>query len=365
MDDRVSELQQLLHEGVHAGVFPGAVAALGFRNGAARRVTACAGSLVPGGALTDLDTFYDLASLTKSFVAVSALRLAQSERIDLHVPVSRWLPELSGTLGGESTLARLLSHRAGLSPWGGLFKEAKEPPGSAQTRAFMLREAATRAGEPGVDGTSVYSDLGYMVAGEAIARAADLPLDEVVRTEVTEPLGIAHEVFYAARVPGPVSEAFAAQVAPTEYCSFRKRVVVGEVHDENCYAFGGVAGHAGLFGRADAVLDFGMALLDAYAGRSRWLDQALLRWALRPLPGGGYVVGFDTKSREGSSAGSLFSSRAFGHLGFTGTSIWCDPARELCAVLLSNRVHPTRDNIKIRAYRPEFHDRVVRIAFPG
>jgi CubicO group peptidase (beta-lactamase class C family) len=135
------------------------------------------------------------------------------------------------------------------------------------------------------------------------------------------------------------------------------------VHDENCFVFGGVAGHAGLFGQADAVLDFGLALLDALEGRSRWLDQGLLRWALRPLVGGGHVVGWDSKSAEGSSAGSLFSSRSFGHLGFTGTSIWCDPARALCVVLLTNRVHPTRENIKIRAYRPRFHDAVVKLVF--
>jgi CubicO group peptidase (beta-lactamase class C family) len=226
-----------------------------------------------------------------------------------------------------------------------------------------LREAATRTEERPAAAGSLYSDLGYMLAGETITRAAGVSLDEVVATEVTDPLGIASEVFYAASLPRSARASFVTRVAPTEQCSFRGRVLVGEVHDENCSVFGGIAGHAGLFGQANAVLDFGLAVLDALEGRSTWLDQALIRWAVRPRPGGGHVVGWDTKSAEGSSAGSLFSSRAFGHLGFTGTSFWCDPARALCVVLLTNRVHPTRENIRIREFRPRFHDQVVRLLF--
>jgi CubicO group peptidase (beta-lactamase class C family) len=134
----------------------------------------------------------------------------------------------------------------------------------------------------------------------------------------------------------------------------------GEVHDENCYAFGGVAGHAGLFGTCDAVLSFGLAMLAALEGRTSWLDQALLRWALTPR-GEGYLLGWDRKSAVGSSAGDQFSAHSFGHLGFTGTSLWCDPSRRRAAVLLSNRVHPSRDNIAIRAFRPRFHDAAAEL----
>lgn len=364
MDARVGELELLLHEGVHEKVFPGAALAIGYREGSTiQRFSACAGLVEPEGAFAEVDTFYDLASLTKPFLAVSALRLAQAGKLDLQAPVGELLPELEGTFGAEASLAQLLSHRAGLAPWGSLFKELPAPPGTDEARSFMLREAATRRDDPPSRPGSVYSDLGYLVAGEALTRASGGTLSELVRSEVTGPLGIDNEVFYAASVPPAQRASFHAQVAPTEYCSFRERVVVGEVHDENCAAFGGLAGHAGLFGQADAVLDFGLAVLDALEGRSRWLDQGLVRWAVAPRPFGGHVVGWDTKSAEGSSAGSLFSARAFGHLGFTGTSIWCDPARALCVVLLTNRVHPTRDNIQIRSYRPHFHDAVVRLLF--
>ena len=259
-------------------------------------------------------------------------------------------------------MTQLLSHRAGLSPWGGLFREIPDAFGSAATRAFMVREAASRPGPTPQPVGSVYSDLGYLVAGEALVRATGLALEELVRREVTRPLGLERQLFYAAALDEAARSLLREQVAPTEYCSFRGRLVRGEVHDENCFAFGGIAGHAGLFGTVHGVLTFGLALLAAHEGRSRFLDQALLRWALRPQSGGGHVVGWDTRSAEGSSAGTLLSEHSFGHLGFTGTSVWCDPVRNRCVVLLSNRVHPTRDNILIRTFRPRFHDALASVS---
>jgi CubicO group peptidase (beta-lactamase class C family) len=229
----------------------------------------------------------------------------------------------------------------------------------------MLREAATRVDPSPPAQGSVYSDLGYLVAGEVIARASGLTLDAAVQRELTGPLRLTDELYYAAALTADAQDALRVQVAPTEFCAFRHRLVRGEVHVENCAMYGGIAGHAGLFGTVHGVLGFGRAMLEVLEGRSLFVDRALLAWALTPRRGGGYVVGWDTRSAQGSSAGSLFSTRAFGHLGFTGTSIWCDPARSLCAVLLTNRVHPTRDNIKIREFRPRFHDAVISAWFGG
>jgi CubicO group peptidase (beta-lactamase class C family) len=361
------ELLRVLQEGVEARVFPGAVTALGqLTQGRVIRAEACAGVLEPDGAAVGCDTLYDLASLTKPVVAAAALRLSQRGQVDLHAPAAVWLPELAETTGGDASLALLLSHRAGLTPWAALYEEIVGPAGSASARATVLRAAASRR-DPGAApdpalAASVYSDLGYIVAGEALARAAGCGLDALLRREVCEPLGIAHELFYAASFSESARGAWLSRVAPTEQCALRGRLSRAEVHDENCAAFGGICGHAGLFGSARGLLEFGLALLDALAGRSDWLDQALLRWALSPRPGGGHVLGWDTRSGQGSSAGTLFSARSFGHLGFTGTSIWCDPVRNLCAVLLSNRVHPTRENIAIREFRPRFHDAVARLS---
>lgn len=377
------ELEALLILALRERVFPGAVCAVGrladevsVQQGSLR-VLARGGVLAPGEAGVELETPYDLASLTKPFVAITALRLVQKSVVALDTPLRRLLPELEGTLGGDATLSELLSHRAGLLPWSGLFLQSDAPFGSEERKRTMLFAAASlglRPQDPRAlvrepDGRrgaeSVYSDLGYLLAGEALSRAADLPLDALVRREVTGPLGMDTQVYYAASLSGPAREALRRQVAPTELCAWRGGVVRGEVHDENAHAFGGIAGHAGLFGTASAVMRFGLALLLALEGRSSWLDQGLLRWALMPRDKtpGGYVVGFDTKSAEGSSAGELFSERSFGHLGFTGTSLWCDPTRRLCAVLLSNRVHPTRDNIAIRAFRPRFHDAAAELHF--
>jgi serine-type D-Ala-D-Ala carboxypeptidase len=366
-EDASQALLRMLQEGVDEGVFPGAVAAVGqLTESGVARAEACAGRLEPGGAAVEIETFYDLASLTKPVVATLALRLAQRGVIDFSAPAARWLPELRGLPGAQASLAQLLSHRAGLVAWEAFYQRIPDLPGSAAARDFMLRAAAAgRDPSAPPDPTqvaSVYSDLGYLLVGEVLARAAGAGLDALVLREVAAPLGIADRLFYAAALADHGLAALRVRVAPTESCALRGRVPRAEVHDENCAAFGGICGHAGLFGTARAVRELGLAVLRALGGEAAWLDPALLRWALTPQPGGGHVLGWDTRSGEGSSTGRLFSERSFGHLGFTGTSLWCDPTRALCAVLLSNRVHPTRENIAIRAFRPRFHDLVAGLA---
>jgi CubicO group peptidase (beta-lactamase class C family) len=151
-------------------------------------------------------------------------------------------------------------------------------------------------------------------------------------------------------------------VAPTEVDSWRGRLLCGEVHDENAAALGGEAGHAGLFGSVDAVLAITGIWMQAYHGRAAMLDQGLVREFTRrqdPAGAASWALGWDTPSIP-SSAGQYFAARSFGHLGYTGTSIWIDPEQELEVVLLSNRVHPTRTNEAIRDFRPMIHDLVYR-----
>jgi serine-type D-Ala-D-Ala carboxypeptidase len=361
-DVSTRELEALLILGLRERVFPGAVVAVGrLTSRGHARVMACGGVLAAGEAKVELATPYDLASLTKPVVALTALRLSQRGVLDLQRDAAYWLPELEGTRGGAASLTELLSHRAGLAAWMPLWQQGDAPFGSDARKAQMLLAAASQPAEGVPEGSCLYSDLGYLVAGEAIARAAGLGLDQVVRREVTGPLGLDPQLYYAASLRD--RSTLLATVAPTELCPPRSQVARGEVHDENCFAFGGVAGHAGLFGSAAAVLALGLEVLQALEGRSRWLDQGLLRWALRARGTGGYAVGWDTRSAQHSSAGELFSEQSFGHLGFTGTSIWCDPTRRLCAVLLSNRVNPSRENVAIRAFRPRFHDAVAELVF--
>jgi CubicO group peptidase (beta-lactamase class C family) len=201
----------------------------------------------------------------------------------------------------------------------------------------------------------LYSDLGYVLAGVALERAAGRALDDVVEQEVTGPLGLDAR---SARLWLRLERDFMKRVLPTESVTFRG-AIRGAVHDENAWALSGHghSGHAGLFGTAQAVAGFGVAVLDALAGRGDgWLRASDIAPLLEKRPPGSLRAGFDGKSGPSSAAGDRASSETFGHLGFTGTSLWCDPTAERVTVLLTNRVCPTRENVRIRAVRPRIHD---------
>jgi CubicO group peptidase (beta-lactamase class C family) len=307
---------------------------------------------------------FDLASVTKPFVAVTAARLMRQGLFEAKNPLGQLLPELADTPSGGLPFLAFLAHRAGLEAHRPLFAPLVE--GRPVERDAFLAEAATarrsdcRNGVP-LDGFApVYSDLGYLLVGAALERASGAKLDEIVDREVCRPLGLEAR---SARLFRSEARDFDERVQPTETIAFRGGEIRGVTHDENAWAFAGhgLAGHAGLFGTAEAVARFGAAVLDAVAGR---LDGFLTASEIGPLvatrSGGSLRAGFDGKSGPSSAAGTLASDETFGHLGFTGTSLWCDPVAERVTVLLSNRVCPTRDNLGIRAIRPEIQDLLYR-----
>ena len=303
---------------------------------------------------------FDLASVTKPFVAAAAARLAARGVVSLQDPLRRLLPEARDTASGEVPLIFFLAHRAGLDAHRSLFLPLVR--GAPFERRAALREAAeARRGDalgslPEAGFPPLYSDLGYVLAGAALEAVSGLPLDVLVEREVTRPLGLE---IHAARGFIARDARFFARVAPTETVGFRGGQVRGAVHDENAWALAGygLAGQAGLFGTADAVARFGIALLDAAAGRDQtFFSRAELEPLLALRPGGSLRAGFDGKSGALSAAGSRASMHTFGHLGFTGTSLWCDPESDRVSVLLSNRVCPSRENVKLRALRPVVHD---------
>lgn len=350
----------MIASGVGSQVFPGASACVGWitSDGKTDFAIAAAGRLAPNDAPLSLDTPYDLGSLTKSFVAVAVLRLVAQGKLELDTRADAVLSDVRGGPGGAATFEDLLSHRSGLSPWGGFYLDIPHEPGSAAARRWVLAEAARRMEKKG---QMVYSDLGYMIVGAAAARAAGVTLDQLIRREVLQPLQIQEQVYYAGAL-APEKRAWLARAAPpTERCDWRGRMLKGEVHDENAGALGGIAGHAGLFGSAHAVGVFGMELVRVLRGESDFLPKELLQTAIRRRPGGSYGLGFDLKSGKESAAGALLDESTFGHLGFPGTSFWCDPARHIAIVLLSNRVHPSRANEKIKGFRPAFYDALASI----
>ena len=302
----------ILEAAVSAGRPPGA--ALGLVAASGERVTLHLGAaqLEPGARPLAADAWFDLASLTKVLFTLPALlHLVEQGRLDLDDPLSVHLPE-AGWLQEDPSLARvtvrqLLGHQAGLPAWVPLYTWGGD---AAGLKARLLQERWP-LGEP------VYSDVGFMLLGLLLERQADKPLASF---ELPEGLTFA---------PDP------AQSVATERCPWRGRVLVGEVHDENAHALGGAAGHAGLFGTLDGVLDRALAWLNedelspaAHAAvREPQSEERLLGWVRR---------------HPGWSGGALASPAAYGHTGFTGTGVWIDPERGYAWALLSNRVHPSR-----------------------
>ena len=350
-DGRFAEVDALLEGYAKRGAFPGGVVLVG-QGGAILHQRAFGHLTYAADApAVSPDTLYDLASLTKVIATTTAaMILVDEERLNLDAKVQSYLPKFVGPGKAEVTVRHLLTHSSGIDWWAPLYKEVKGK------RAFLERiYAMPLKSQPGSE--MKYSDLGIVLLGEILERVSGRPLDDFVKERVFAPLGMRNTMW---RPPASLLP----RIAPTEMDAWRGRVVHGEVHDENAFALGGVAPHAGLFGSAEDLAHLAQVLLwkGVYANH-RVVSRKTVELFTRPAdlpPGSSRALGWDTKSPEGSSAGHLFSPSSFGHTGFTGTSLWIDPERQLFLVLLTNRVHPTRDNNLIREVRPAIADAVIR-----
>ena len=362
-------IQAALQSAVDDGVFPGAQLAVRLRGELQCMAVAGRLSSEPPGLPVQPSTIYDLASLTKPLVTVtSVLLLIQRAKVALENSVQEVLPELDGTPIGLATVRDLLTHRSGLPGWRPFYERLGArgivPGLSGGNQSVKQHVLKMIRDEPLIyerGERSVYSDLGFMLLGFLVERLSGMALDLWCDEAIVRPLGADPLIFCptAACRQSPID---IARIAPTERDERRNRLLRGEVHDENAAAMGGVAGHAGLFGTAESVLAVSGAWLRAYHGGESILDGELVRqFACRqePASGSSWALGWDTPSAP-SSSGFCFSERSFGHLGYTGTSLWIDPLRELEVVLLSNRVHPNRRNEKIKVFRPLIHDLVYR-----
>jgi CubicO group peptidase (beta-lactamase class C family) len=318
-------------------------------------------------------TVYDLASLTKPLSTVTALvLLIQAGQCQLHDRVESILPDLAGVPIGTASIRRLLTHSSGLPGWRGYYERLSPTvsiPATEQqrslSRAMLVKLIRDEALIYERGARSLYSDLGFMLLGMIVERCSGVPLQEFFRDRIAFLAGVSQLGF----VPTEWADSFleharrrGGDVAPTEHDVWRGRLLCGEVHDENAASLGGVAGHAGLFGTAEAVLAVTGAWLQAYHRRSSVLEPDLVKeFTCRQTiaPGSSWALGWDTPSPP-SSAGRFLPEVSFGHLGYTGTSVWIDPLHELEIVLLSNRVHPTRRNERIKAFRPLIHELVYR-----
>jgi beta-N-acetylhexosaminidase len=356
MTGRLKPAYDLLDQAVADNAFPGGVVAVGWHD----QVT-----VHPFGKLTrdakspkvNVDTMYDMASVTKVVVTTTAAEMLwQQHRLDLDAPVSRYLPKFAEGANFDPnpawrsrvTVRNLMLHDAGLPATVQFFKDTK-----GYEKIVARAETEPLEYEPGT--RVVYSDLSIILLGEIVHRLTGQTLDVFAKQNIFDPLGMHRSMFNPPRSLRP-------NIAPTEYdATFRKRLVWGEVHDENAWAMGGVAGHAGLFSTAGDVSVFAQMMLNGgiYAHK-RLLNRATIQmFTTRDQIGdSARALGWDVVVEPGSSAGKYLSPQAYGHLGFTGTSIWIDPTKDLFVILLTNRVNPTRENEKIREVRPALHNAV-------
>jgi len=350
---RLAAVAAYLRDEVDSGSFPGGVVAVG-RHGRLALLAAVGRYGDDDTRPVTATTIYDVASLTKVVGLTTACMLLVAEgRLELDAPVQRYVPAFRGSGKERVTIRHLLTHSSGLPAWRPLYTEAP-----TRAAALLLADTTPLATPPGQ--AAVYSDLGAIVLTQAVEQIAGEPLDGFLARRVFEPLDMT-----ATRFRPPAT--WRDRIAPTEKAP-QGDVIRGAVHDENAWRLGGVSGHAGLFSNAPDLARLAAWLLaPGTPGHGPGVNPPVLRSEVvheftrrqELVPGSSRALGWDTPS-EGSSAGTRLSPRAFGHTGFTGTSIWLDPERDLFIILLTNRVHPTRENLRILRVRPRVADLVVQ-----
>ena len=346
---------QILQDAAKQQAFPAASAAVTHKQELVALRSLGSFTYDPASPTPSPDTLFDLASLTK-LMATTVMSMLLYERglLDLEMPVTSIVGEFAGEdpRRDEVTLRMLLAHSSGLPAYEKLFLRCR-------TRDELLQAAflTDLANDPGSQ--AEYSDIGFIILGVALERLADETLDRFCQREIFGPLGLIQTTFH----PAPDIR---ANIPPTaDDKTFRHRIIQGEVQDENASILGGVAGHAGLFASAQNVASFAYAMLPGKASLLR--PETLRLFATREIapPGTSRALGWDTPSPP-SQSGNHFSANSYGHLGYTGTSLWIDAERELSITLLTNRTWPDCSNQAIKKIRPPFHNAIMEsLGFTG
>ncbi len=356
----MNNLKNIVSWGVRSGVYPGCVLVVGNSRRILFEMHAGHACINPETVAIRKDTIFDVASLTKPLATVlGVMKLINDGLMDLDQHLKEVLGDGVPEDKRHISIRHLLSHCSGLPEWKPFYEMVGSiDPREAKSKIRNLVLGTPLDYEPGKK--AVYSDLGYILLEWVVERISGLTLSELVSRYFYAPLGLTRTFFQLANEePRFPIEDYAA----TEKCRWRGTVIRGHVHDENAYVMGGYSGHAGLFSTAlDAYYLCACLVQHYYGQRSDMLASRLVREFLERQSdpaGTTWTLGWDTPSPEGSSAGKFFSKNSIGHLGFTGTSVWIDLDRDLIVVFFTNRIHPIRDNEKIRDFRPRLHDAVV------
>jgi len=353
--ERMKRIDNLMKQALSEGVFPGAVLLVSKEDVLLLHEAYGYNNLLTQ-SKTDRDTLYDLASLTKPLATTLAIMaLVQEGKLYLHQPIGSILPLLNQTEKAEITIRNLLCHNSGLPDYRPYYQKLSILPREIRKTALNHYLAE----EPLVNATgekTEYSDLGFMILRWVVETVSHQSLDALTSKKIYQPLGIV-DLFYM----GANSSVDQKRIAATEKCPWRNSVLQGEVHDENAWVVGGIEGHAGLFGSVLATYSLLRTLLNVFYGGTSVLffEKELLEAFFKRQKDSDRALGFDMPSGLNSSCGCYFSDHSVGHLGFTGTSFWIDLEKSIIVILLTNRIHLSRDNIKIRAFRPQLHNVIM------
>ena len=355
---------------VDRGVFPGAV--LLVREGERVFYLRAFGErqVEPQRAPMQEGTIFDLSSLTKPLATgVALMLLVRDGKVRPEDRVTRFFHNFGVFGKTHVTMRHLLCHSSGLPSWRPYFKAIQQIErkgekvnflGSDAAKEWVYQQICRERPDTAAGAKAVYSDLGFMLLGSLVEVVTGTALDRFCQERIFRPLGMRATSFIdLSMVRTRRIEPITDMIAATQRCPWRKRVLCGEVDDDNASAMGGVAGHAGLFAAARDVDTLLCRLKACWAGTDDFLPAAVVRefWTRdATIPNSTWTLGWDTPSPTGSAAGTMFSPNTVGHLGFTGTSVWMDLERDVHVILLTNRVHPDRDNNAIKEFRPMIHD---------
>lgn len=347
------DVHDLIERAVLTRVAPAAAVEVGRSGGRPWRAAVGHLTYEPGSPAATIDTVFDLASLTKVVATTSlAMQMADAGRLDLDAPVEAFIPGWRASDRASVTLADLLSHASGLPATRPLYETCAGRGDFERAISALPLEYPPRS-------RSVYSDLGFVLVGFVLEDLGRASLDEQFAALARLVDASPHTLEYRRLVHGHARNGASPGIAPTQVDAWRGRLIQGEVDDRNGAALDGVAGHTGLFGTVTAVGRFARAVLRSWNGRGSVLaePQTLRRFITRTsVPGSSRALGWDTMLTT-SSCGTKMSPEAFGHTGFTGTSLWIDPAADVYVVLLTNRVHPVAGSAEgITALRRAVHD---------
>lgn len=340
---------------VESGVFPGASLLVARGGDVLHRGFYGHATLLPSPEPVSEETLWDIASLTKPLATVSLALLSVREKgLSLNSAASKFLPELEGEEKGKITIRHLLKHTSGLPAWKAYFEDAaREHPewvGKRDARRFYVERISEESLEAPIAYRRIYSDLGYILLGFILEDFWGTPLDALFAEKIAGPLEL-NDTFY---VPIGSRNVIPEMFAATEDSAWRGRLLRGEVHDDNAYVLGGVAGHAGLFSHVDDLHHFLLAFREGFQKGHALFPQELVQECVGPKVS--IKMGWDTPSPENSQVGKNFSKNSIGHLGYSGCSMWMDLEKDFHVILLTNRVHPSSKNEAIKEFRPRIHD---------